>query len=69
MKWYIGSLMAEGECAWTIQLSKEEANAVRRFLHSGEIVFCDSWCGSCSISEKGYDIEEEAIEVIKKGEY
>jgi len=69
MKWYIGSLMAEGECAWIIRLSEEEANTIRRFFHDGEIVLDTPWCGYCNISEKGYDTKEEAIEAIKKGEY
>ena len=69
MKWYIGSLMAESDCAWVIQLSEKEANTIRHFLNDGEVVFFHSWCGSCDISEKGYDTKEEALEVIKKGEY
>ena len=69
MKWYIGELMAEGECAWVIQLSEEEANVIRHFFNDGEIVLDIPECGSCDISEKGYDTKEEALEVIQKGEY
>ena len=69
MKWYIGELMAEGECAWVIQLSEEEANVIRHFFNDGEIVLDIPECGYCNISEKGYDTKEEVLEVIKKGEY
>lgn len=62
-KFYLGYNWAEEDATFVVELTKSEYNAVKKFLDAQiDIVRGGGYCGSCGISDKGFQTREEAIE-------
>ena len=70
MKWYVVENIGDEMEEAVVELTDDEAKAVRKFLDTQIVVHTDNFVGRTSFFDnKPYNTKEEAIEAVKTSDY